>query len=123
MGEWFQKFRDVPEKYRGQIRQDMGRLFTARERAATQSYFALPPAQRQAEMDRRIKAEEARKSVESDGQLKRLPVSKPMQTARLRRTVEMAMGRKVEGVAQTLVMNQANDVVVHRQRKMFGMIG
>jgi hypothetical protein len=60
MGEWFQKFRDVPEKYRGQIRQDMGRLFTARERAATQSYFALPPAQRQAEMDRRIKAEEAR---------------------------------------------------------------
>jgi hypothetical protein len=60
MGEWFQKFRDVPEKYRGQIRQDMGRLFTARERAATQSYFALPPEQRRAEMDRRIKAEEAR---------------------------------------------------------------
>ena len=60
MGEWFQKFRDVPEKYRGQIRQDMGRLFNARERAATQSYFALPPGQRQAEMDRRIKVEEAR---------------------------------------------------------------
>ena len=60
MGEWFQKFRDVPEKYRGQIRADMGRLFSARERAATQSYFALPPDQRRAEMDRRIKAEEAR---------------------------------------------------------------
>ena len=60
MGEWFQKFRDVPEKYRGQIGQDMGRLFTARERAATQSYFALPPEQRRAVMDRRIKAEEAR---------------------------------------------------------------
>ena len=29
MGEWFQKFRDVPEKYRGQIRADMGRLFSA----------------------------------------------------------------------------------------------
>ncbi|MBT6055514.1 MAG: hypothetical protein HOH16_08800 [Planctomycetaceae bacterium] len=60
MGEWFQKFRDVPEQYRGQIRQDMGRLFAARERAATQSYFALPQNKRQAEMDRRIQAEEAR---------------------------------------------------------------
>ena len=60
MGEWFQKFRDVPEKYRGQIRQDIGRLFNARERAATQSYFALSPGQRRAEMDKRIKAEEAR---------------------------------------------------------------
>ena len=60
MGEWFQKFRDVPEQYRGQIRQDMGRLFAARERAATQSYFALPQKQRQAEMDRRIQVEEAR---------------------------------------------------------------
>ena len=60
MGEWFQKFRNVPEQYRGQIRQDMGRLFAARERAATQSYFALPQKQRQAEMDRRIQVEEAR---------------------------------------------------------------
>lgn len=61
MGEWFQKFRDVPESYRDEVRREMGRLFSARERAATGSYFALPPAQRKAELDRRIKAEDARR--------------------------------------------------------------
>lgn len=61
MGEWFQKFRDVPEGYRDEVRREMGRLFSARERAATSSYFALPPAQRKAELDRRIKAEDARR--------------------------------------------------------------
>ena len=61
MGEWFQKFRDVPEGYRDEVRREMGRLFSARERAATGSYFALPPAQRKAELDRRIKAEDARR--------------------------------------------------------------
>ena len=61
MGEWFQKFRDVPESYRDEVRREMGRLFSARERAATSSYFALPPAQRKAELDRRIKAEDARR--------------------------------------------------------------
>lgn len=61
MGDWFQRFRDVPEPYRDQIRRDMGRLFAARERAAVGSYFALPPAQRKAELDRRIKAEDARR--------------------------------------------------------------
>lgn len=61
MGDWFQKFRDVPEGYRDEVRREMGRLFSARERAAVGSYFALPPAQRKAELDRRIKAEDARR--------------------------------------------------------------
>lgn len=61
MGDLFQKIREVPEPYREQVRQQMGRLFSARERAAAGSYFALPPNQRRAELDRRIKAEEARR--------------------------------------------------------------
>lgn len=61
MGGWFQRLRDVPDGYRDAVRREMGRLFTARERAAVGSYFALPPAQRRAELDRRIKAEDARR--------------------------------------------------------------
>ena len=61
MGDLFQKIRDVPDPYRDQVRQQMGRLFSARERASVGSYFALPPDQRKAELDRRIKAEEARR--------------------------------------------------------------
>lgn len=55
------KLRDVPREYREQVGEQLGRLWEARERAETASYFQLPPAQRQAELDRRIKAEEARK--------------------------------------------------------------
>ncbi len=61
LGDLFQKIRDVPEPYRDQARQQMGRLFSARERAAAGSYFALPPNQRRAELDRRIKADESRR--------------------------------------------------------------
>jgi len=61
MGDLFQKIRDVPEPYRDQARRQMGRLFSAREGAAVGSYFALPPNQRRAELDRRIKADESRR--------------------------------------------------------------
>jgi len=57
-----QAMRDVPEQYREQARQEMGRLFEARDRAEVSSYFAVPPAQRAAELDRRIKEEEARRA-------------------------------------------------------------
>lgn len=61
------KRREVPPEYREQVRQEMGRLFEARERAEMASYFALPPERRPAELDRRIKAEEdRRKAWEAD---------------------------------------------------------
>lgn len=53
--------RTVPREYREQVGEQMSRLWEARERAEMASYFRLPPAQRQAELDRRIKAEEARR--------------------------------------------------------------
>jgi hypothetical protein len=55
--------RDVPREYRAQVGEQMGRLWEARERAEMASYFHLPPKQRQAELDRRIKAEEARRQA------------------------------------------------------------
>lgn len=57
----FDKMRDVPPQYREQVGQQMGRLWEARERAETASYFALSPEKRQAELDRRIKADEDRR--------------------------------------------------------------
>lgn len=57
----FEKMREVPREYRDQVGQQMGRLWEARERAELASYFALPADKRQAELDRRIKAEEARR--------------------------------------------------------------
>jgi hypothetical protein len=54
------KLRDVPREYRSSIGRQMGRLGDARERAETASFFSLPPDQRQAELDRRIRAEEQR---------------------------------------------------------------
>jgi len=57
----FEKMRDVPPQYREQVGQQMGRLWEARERAETASYFALPADKRQAELDRRIKADEDRR--------------------------------------------------------------
>lgn len=57
----YEKFREVPREYRDQVGRQFGRLGDARERAEIGSYFSLPPAQRQAELDRRIKADEARR--------------------------------------------------------------
>jgi hypothetical protein len=59
-GEVLGRMRDIPDGARDQVRDEMGRLFRARERAELASYFALPPAKRQAELDRRIKAEQER---------------------------------------------------------------
>jgi hypothetical protein len=53
----------VPQEHRAQVGEQMGRLWEARERAEMASYFHLPPTQRQAELDRRIKAEEARRQA------------------------------------------------------------
>jgi hypothetical protein len=61
-GSWgtlYEAAQQVPEHYRDQ---EIGRFFRAREVAEINSYFALPPEQRAAELDRRIKAEEARRA-------------------------------------------------------------
>ncbi len=55
--------RAIPEQYREQAGRDLGRLFAARDRAEMDSYFALPPDQRQTELDRRIKADEDRRKA------------------------------------------------------------
>lgn len=62
-GDVRDRIRDVPREYREQVGEQMGRLWEARERAEMASYFRLPPTQRQAELDRRIKAEEARRKA------------------------------------------------------------
>lgn len=61
LGAVYGKLRDVPRPYREQAEREMGRLWSARERAETSSYFALPPRERRAELDRRIKSEEERR--------------------------------------------------------------
>lgn len=58
-GTLYEAAQQVPETYRDQ---EIGRFFRAREAAEINSYFALPPDQRAAEMDRRVKAEEARRA-------------------------------------------------------------
>jgi len=62
-GAFRDTMRDVPREYRAKVGEQMGRLWEARERAEMASYFHLPPAQRPAELDRRIKAEEARRQA------------------------------------------------------------
>ena len=59
----FEKMRDMPREYRDQVGQQMGRLWEARERAEMASYFAIPADKRQAELDRRIKADEERRKA------------------------------------------------------------
>ncbi len=59
----FESMRDMPEGYRDQIRGEMGRLFEARERAEINSFFAMPPAQRMDELDRRIREEDAQREA------------------------------------------------------------
>lgn len=60
-GAVLEKMRGMPREYREQVGREMGRLWEARERAEMDSYFALPAGQREAELDRRIKAEEERR--------------------------------------------------------------
>jgi hypothetical protein len=60
-GPIFEKSRDMPREYRDQMRGQFERLFAARESAEVASFFRLPAAERQAELDRRIKAEEQRR--------------------------------------------------------------
>ena len=60
-GAVFETMRSVPEAYRDQARAEIGRLMEAREAAEVDSYFAMPPEQRAAELDRRIKSEEERR--------------------------------------------------------------
>jgi uncharacterized membrane protein YgcG len=62
-GAMFETMRQVPEAYRDQARSELGRLFEARETAEVNSFFGLPPEQRTAELDRRIRAEEERRKA------------------------------------------------------------
>jgi len=62
-GAVMERARDVPREHRDAVRQEMGRLFEARERAELNSYFAMPPERRAAELDRRIHAEEGRRKA------------------------------------------------------------
>jgi hypothetical protein len=55
------RMREMPREYRAQVGREMARLGQARERAEMASYFRLAPAERQAELDRRIKTEEQRR--------------------------------------------------------------
>ncbi|MFM8414630.1 MAG: hypothetical protein ACKOCX_07890 [Planctomycetota bacterium] len=59
----FETMRQVPEAYREQARQEIGRLFEARETAEVDSFFGMPPERRTAELDRRIRAEEERRKA------------------------------------------------------------
>jgi hypothetical protein len=63
VGAVMAKMREMPREYRQQAGQQMSRFFEARERAEMASYFALPPERRQAELDRRIKADEDRRKT------------------------------------------------------------
>lgn len=60
--ELWERLRELPPDYRRQMGEDMWRLAAARERAELGSYFALPPEQRQEELDRRLKAEADRRA-------------------------------------------------------------
>jgi hypothetical protein len=71
-GAVFEMIRQVPRAYRPLAREEIGRLFEAREAAEVESYFALPPNQRAAELDRRIKAEEQRRQARETERNQRL---------------------------------------------------
>lgn len=62
-GSMFESMRSMPEGYRDQIRGEMGRLFEARERAEINSFFRMSPDQRMAELDRRIREEDAQREA------------------------------------------------------------
>lgn len=58
MRPMFEKMRELPREVR---EEQMARLIEARSRAEANSYFAVPPQQRDAEMARRLKAEDDRR--------------------------------------------------------------
>jgi hypothetical protein len=58
-----ERVRDLPPAVQQQAGRELGRLFAARERAELDSFFNLPPERRQAELDRRIRAEEDRRKA------------------------------------------------------------
>jgi len=62
-GAVLERVRELPPDQRRQAGAEVGRLFAARERAEMDSYFTMPPEQRQAELDRRIQAEETRRQA------------------------------------------------------------
>lgn len=62
-GAVFEQARAVPEAQRAAAWREMGRLFEARETVEVQSFFRLPAAERDAELDRRIRAEEERRKA------------------------------------------------------------
>ena len=62
-GSVMEQLRAVPRAYRDQAAHEAGRYFEARDRAEMESYFALPPDRRQAELDRRIRADEERRKA------------------------------------------------------------
>jgi len=67
MGKVRDSMRNLPEGMRDRVRRDFARLMEAGETAQVNSFFLVPPAQRQAELDRRIKAEDdARKKRAAD---------------------------------------------------------
>jgi len=57
------RVRKMPSEVREQVRYEMERLSRARDQAELRSYFAMPAQERQKELDRRIKAEEARRQA------------------------------------------------------------
>jgi len=66
MMEIRQKMEQLPEHLRPQVERSAGNVFRAAFRARIDSYFALPPEQRQAEIDRQINQDEMmRKAFEA----------------------------------------------------------
>lgn len=63
VGTVMEQMRAVPRAYREQAAREAGRYFEARDRAEMDSYFALPADRRQAELDRRIRADEERRKT------------------------------------------------------------
>lgn len=72
MEQILDRARDLPEEQRELAGREVGRLLAARERAEMDSYFALPPEARPAELDRRIRAEEARRQAREDERQRRM---------------------------------------------------
>jgi len=58
MGKVMEKVRELPDDLRGQAMRDGGRGWMASQQANMKAYFAAPPAQRQAELDKQIKREQ-----------------------------------------------------------------
>jgi hypothetical protein len=79
-GAVLERVRDLPPALRREAGRDVGRLFAAREQAELDSFFNLPPERRQAELDRRIRAEEDRRKAR-DAERARRATQQPQQAA------------------------------------------